>query len=113
MQKFHTEFKNLNRGRKMTTHSTHFTKRPRAFGSVGILVDDRVRGDVPRQFIRVQAVIQRCKAIRPFYGILMLLCGLFSGAVGLVGITYEHECSWLVWRTLVPTAWALCMVIGE
>lgn len=53
------------------------------------------------------------QAVLPFYGIAMLLCGLVSGALGLVAITYEHEKSWLVWLTILPMAWVIFMLIGE
>jgi hypothetical protein len=51
--------------------------------------------------------------VLPFYGVAMLLCGLVSGALGLVSITYQHDCSWLVWLTILPMAWVIFMLVGE
>jgi hypothetical protein len=53
------------------------------------------------------------QTVLPFYGVAMLLCGLVSGAVGLVAITYQHDRSWLVWLTILPMAWVVFMLIGE
>lgn len=51
--------------------------------------------------------------ILPYYGILMLLCGLAAGIVGLIAITRLHERSWLVWLTILPLAWVVFMLLGE
>jgi hypothetical protein len=53
------------------------------------------------------------QAVLPFYGILMLLCGLVSGILGLVAITRQHDRSWLVWLTILPMAWVVFMLVGE
>ena len=52
-------------------------------------------------------------AILPFYGILMLLCGLCAGIVGLVAVVRQHERSWLVWLTMLPGLFVLFLVLGE
>jgi hypothetical protein len=49
----------------------------------------------------------------PFYGILMLLCGLSAGIVGLVAVVKKHERSWMVWVTIFPLAFVIFMVLGE
>jgi hypothetical protein len=52
-------------------------------------------------------------AILPFYGILMLLCGLSAGIVGLLAVIRQRERSWLVWLTMLPGLFVLFLVIGE
>jgi len=49
----------------------------------------------------------------PFYGILMLLCGLSAGIMGLFAVIRKHERSWLVWLTILPGAFVLFLVLGE
>jgi len=53
------------------------------------------------------------QTILPFYGILMMLCGLATFVVGLIAIIRSYERSWLVWLTLLPGASALLFVLGE
>lgn len=49
----------------------------------------------------------------PYYGIIMLLCGLAGGVVGLIAILRNRERSWLVWLTLLPGAFVLLFLLGE
>jgi hypothetical protein len=51
--------------------------------------------------------------VLPFYGILMLLCGIVSGVLGLISVVHEHERSWMVLLTLLPGLWVLFMLTGE
>src|SRR5512138_242043 len=51
--------------------------------------------------------------ILPFYGILMLLCGLGSGAAGFYAVFRQHERAFLVLITLLPGMWVIFMLIGE
>ena len=51
--------------------------------------------------------------ILPFYGIVMLLCGLASGIIGWIAVIRNHERSWLVLLTLLPGLWVLFMLVGE
>lgn len=51
--------------------------------------------------------------ILPFYGILMLLCGLGSGIAGFIAVFRQHERAWLVLLTLAPAAWVIFMLVGE
>ena len=51
--------------------------------------------------------------ILPFYGIFMLLCGLGSGIVGLIAVIRQHERSWLVWLTILPSLFVLFLLVGE
>jgi hypothetical protein len=51
--------------------------------------------------------------ILPFYGILMLLCGLCSGIAGFIAVFGQHERAWPVLLTLVPAAWVIFMLVGE
>jgi hypothetical protein len=53
------------------------------------------------------------QVIMPIYGILMLLCGLASGVVGLIAILRDHERSWMVWLAILPGAFVLFLVLGE
>jgi hypothetical protein len=48
----------------------------------------------------------------PFYGIAMLLCGLGGGIIGLIAVVRRHECSWLVWLTMLPMVFVLFLLIG-
>jgi hypothetical protein len=49
----------------------------------------------------------------PFYGILMLLCGLGAGVVGLIALIRKREHSWLVWLAILPGAFVLFLLLGE
>jgi hypothetical protein len=51
--------------------------------------------------------------VLPFYGILMILCGLAAGIVGLIALIRQHERSWLVWLTILPGAFVLFLLLGE
>jgi hypothetical protein len=51
--------------------------------------------------------------ILPFYGILMLLCGIASGVSGLLAMAKQHERSGLVLLTLLPGLWVLFLLVGE
>lgn len=51
--------------------------------------------------------------ILPFYGILMLLCGLAAGILGLLALIRKHERSWLVWLSILPGAFVLFLLLGE
>jgi hypothetical protein len=52
-------------------------------------------------------------AVLPIYGILMLLCGLASGIVGLIALIRKHERSWVLWLTILPGAMMLFLLLGE
>jgi len=49
----------------------------------------------------------------PFYGILMLSCGLAAGIVGLMAIIRRGERSFLVWLSLLPALFVLLLILGE
>ena len=49
----------------------------------------------------------------PYYGILLLLCGLSAGILGLIAIIRKGERSWMVWVTILPMVFVLFLVIGE
>jgi hypothetical protein len=51
--------------------------------------------------------------ILPFYGIVMLLCGLSSMVLALVALIRGHERSWLIFLPLLPGVWVLFMLVGE
>ncbi len=64
-------------------------------------------------FMRLSENASWRQTILPFYGILMMLCGLAAFVVGLMAFIRSHERSWLVWLTLLPGASALLFVLGE
>jgi hypothetical protein len=49
----------------------------------------------------------------PFYGIVLLMCGLCGGVVGLIAVVRRRERSGFVWLTMVPGLVALVFLIGE
>jgi hypothetical protein len=51
--------------------------------------------------------------ILPIYGIFMLLCGFAAGIVGLVAVLRNHDQSWLVWLTILPSAFVLFFMVGS
>jgi hypothetical protein len=52
-------------------------------------------------------------AVLPFYGILMMACGLASGVVALIALIRKHERSWLVWLAILPGVSMLFLLLGE
>jgi hypothetical protein len=53
------------------------------------------------------------QALLASFGIVMLLCGLAGGVLGLVALIRKHERSWLVWLTVMPGALVLFLLLGE
>ena len=51
--------------------------------------------------------------VPPFYGILMLMCGLGAGVTGTIAVIRAPERSWLVWLTILPGLLVLFLVLGE
>ena len=49
----------------------------------------------------------------PYYGILMVLCGLLAGGLGLAAVVREHERSWLVWLSVLIGASVVVLLLGE
>ena len=103
----------------MTTHSARFIERPHTrtgwwavWLMVAFLAMFLVNAFVFMAFPSLGDGAWR-QTVLPFYGIAMLLCGLVSGAIGLVAITYQHDRSWLVWLTILPMVWVVFMLIGE
>jgi hypothetical protein len=47
------------------------------------------------------------------YGILLMLCGLSAGVVGLLAVIRQHERSWLVWLAILPLAFVVFFLLGE
>lgn len=82
-----------------------------------VLADGRVRGDVPHQLRGVYGSNVQYPSwshtILPFYGILMMLCGLCAGIGGLFAIIRRRERSWLGWLTLLPGLPVLFILLGE
>jgi hypothetical protein len=103
----------------MTTHSTHFNNRPHTrlgWWAVWLMIVFVVMYIINTfVFMALPSFGDGTwrQVVLPFYGIAMLLCGLVSGAIGLVAITNEHERSWMVWLTILPLAWVVFMLIGE
>ena len=53
------------------------------------------------------------QSVLPVYGIVMLLCGLAAGIIGLLALTRQNERSWLVGLTLLPGAMFIFLLLGE
>ncbi|MHB1120311.1 MAG: hypothetical protein ACYC11_09655 [Bellilinea sp.] len=53
------------------------------------------------------------QTLLPYYGILMVLCGLSAGVVALIAVMRNGERSWLVWLTIVQWVFTLALVMGE
>lgn len=64
-------------------------------------------------FMRLPEDVSWRQTILPFYGILMMLCGLSAGVVALFAVIRNRERSWLVWLTIVQWVFTLALVIGE
>jgi hypothetical protein len=64
-------------------------------------------------FMRLPEDVSWRQALLPLYGILMLLCGLAAGVVGLIAIIRNHERSWLVWVAILPAGMTLFLLLGE
>lgn len=103
----------------MTTNSTHFMERPHTrlgWWAVWLMIAFAVMFVINAfVFMAMPSLGDGTwrQTVLPFYGIAMLLCGLVSGAFGLVAITNEHEHSWMVWLTILPMAWVVFMLVGE
>lgn len=51
--------------------------------------------------------------VLPFYGILMMVCGLLAGVLGAISLV-KGERSWMVWLICVlPGLWVVFMLAGE
>jgi hypothetical protein len=53
------------------------------------------------------------QVLLPFYGILMMLCGLAGGLLGLYTLIRKRDRSWLVWLTILPGAFVIIFLLGE
>lgn len=53
------------------------------------------------------------QTILPFYGPVMLLCGLAGGVAGLIATTRRHERSFLVWLAIIVGLFVLILVLNE
>jgi hypothetical protein len=64
-------------------------------------------------YITVMAVMALQLSLPPVFGILMMLCALSSGVVGIVALVKQHERSRLVWLAILPLLWGVFMLLGE
>ncbi len=64
-------------------------------------------------YLVVMAAMAFQFSLPPLFGILMMLCALGSGVVGLIAIARQHERSWPVWLTILPLVWGVFMLLGE
>ena len=53
------------------------------------------------------------QTVLPFYGPIMLLCGLAGGVVGLIATTRKHERSSLVWLAILTGLFVLLLILNE
>ncbi|MBE0447568.1 MAG: hypothetical protein IBX64_05645 [Actinobacteria bacterium] len=53
------------------------------------------------------------QVVLPFFGIVILSCGLAAGITGLVAVIRCRERSLLVWLTILPGLMVLAFVLGE
>jgi hypothetical protein len=51
--------------------------------------------------------------VLPFYGIVMLLCGLAAGVTAAIAVARQGERSWLVWLPLLLCLFVLFLLVGE
>ena len=52
-------------------------------------------------------------SILPFYGPIMLLCGLAGGIIGLIAMIRQHERSSFVWLAILTGLFVLLLVLHE
>ena len=64
-------------------------------------------------FMRLSEDVPWRQTVLPFYGTVMLLCGLAAGLVGTIAIIRQHERSWLVWLTVLAGALVVVFLLGE
>ena len=64
-------------------------------------------------FMRLSQDVPWRLTLLPFYGILMMLCGIAAGIVGALAILRNHERSWLVWLAIALGVDALLFIVGE
>ncbi len=64
-------------------------------------------------FMRLTEQVPWRQTLLPIYGILMLLCGLAAGVVGLIALLKKQERSWMVWLAILSGANVLFLLAGE
>jgi len=64
-------------------------------------------------FMRLPEDVSWRQTILPYYGILMMLCGVSAGVVALIAVIRNRERSWLVWLTIVQWVFTLALLVGE
>jgi len=64
-------------------------------------------------FMRLPEDVPWRQSLLPFYGVLMMLCGLAAGVIGLIAVIGRQERSWLVWLAILSGASVLLFVLGE
>lgn len=101
----------------MANSKSPFLKRPSTkpgWWAVGLAIAFIVINIVNSAiFMRLSLGVPWRQTILPYYGIIMMLCGLAALVVGLLAIIRKHERSWLVWLALLPGVFALLFVLGE
>ena len=65
------------------------------------------------QYAGVVAAMGLRFSLPPTFAVLMLLCGLGAGLLGLTAVIRNRERSWMVWLTLLPGALVLFLLMGE
>jgi hypothetical protein len=100
----------------MTRSDSSFWRRPvtrLGWWAVGLLIAYVVMSVINSAVFMRLAEAPWQHIVLPFYGILMLLCGLAAGIVGLIALIRKQERSWLVWLSLLPGVSVLFLLLGE
>lgn len=64
-------------------------------------------------FMRLLEQVSWRQTLLPIYSILMLLCGLAAGVVGMIALLKKQERSWMVWLAILSGASVLFLLVGE
>ena len=64
-------------------------------------------------FMPGQVFVPWREVLLPFYGILMMACGLAAGIVSLIAVIRHHERSWIVLLPILFGLMMLFLLLGE
>jgi uncharacterized membrane protein len=100
----------------MTTLSNSLWHRPSTrlgWWAVGLMAAFIVEFLINGVFMQLTTNSWWQQNLLPSYGIIMLLCGLAAGILGLVAVIRQHERSWMVWVTILPLVFVVFLLLGE